>query len=539
MSQSPPLSILRSLAFTSVLAALSANAFAADTSLALSVPSTDDSRSAPLAGNDGAPAAATASGGNATLGVADDWSLLGNAATNPLRNFIGTTDAQPVVVRSDNKNVLSVRAIQVTQTATGYTANVLAGSPANSIALRVRGATVSGGGVTSGAVDPDFGNEGPNAVFDHYGTVGGGMNNEAGKDDGDPAYDAFATVSGGYRNKAAGEHASVGGGSGNIASQIGSVVGGGTSNVSAAFDTTVGGGSYNEATGHNTTVGGGAVNFASAWMSTIAGGYFNEASGRFGTVGGGEVNTASGDDSTASGGFQNEAFGEHSTVTGGSNNCAGGDKSWAGGHRAKVRLPFGTSSISRTVGCNDVLDVNTLGDVDGDEGTFVWADSKNFDFNSTGPNQFRARATGGFFFYTSINADGTPNVGARLSSGASAWSTLSDRNAKTAIEPVDVQGVLDAVIDLPINTWQYKTEGAAVRHMGPMAQDFSAAFGLGDDDKTISTVDPDGVALAAIQGLNAKLEAELASLRVERTAQVEEMAAMRRDLDALLRAGRR
>ena len=165
--------------------------------------------------------------------------------------------------------------------------------------------------------------------------------------------------------------------------------------------------------------------------------------------------------------------------------------------------------------------------------------SSRIDFNSTGPNQFRARATGGFFFYTSIHADGTPNLGARLASGASAWSTLSDRNAKTAIEPVDVQIILDAVIDLPINTWQYKTEGAAVRHMGPMAQDFSAAFGLGDDDKTISTVDPDGVALAAIQGLNAKLEAELAALRVERVAQGDEIAAMRRDLDALLVAGRR
>jgi len=39
-----------------------------------------------------------------------------------------------------------------------------------------------------------------------------------------------------------------------------------------------------------------------------------------------------------------------------------------------------------------------------------------------------------------------------------------------------------------------------------MAQDFSSAFALGQDDKHISVVDEGGVALAAIQGLNEKLE---------------------------------
>jgi hypothetical protein len=39
-------------------------------------------------------------------------------------------------------------------------------------------------------------------------------------------------------------------------------------------------------------------------------------------------------------------------------------------------------------------------------------------------------------------------------------------------------------------------------HIGPTAQDFYAAFKLGDDDKAISSVDPAGVALVAIQELN-------------------------------------
>lgn len=62
------------------------------------------------------------------------------------------------------------------------------------------------------------------------------------------------------------------------------------------------------------------------------------------------------------------------------------------------------------------------------------------------------------------------------------------------------------MVALPLTEWNYKSD-AAIKHFGPMAQDFHAAFGLGTDDKHISTVDDDGVELAAIQGLNHKVEA--------------------------------
>ena len=65
---------------------------------------------------------------------------------------------------------------------------------------------------------------------------------------------------------------------------------------------------------------------------------------------------------------------------------------------------------------------------------------------------------------------------------------------------------------MPITTWQYKTSREG-RHLGPIAEDFKQAFGLAGDGKSIPTVDADGVALAAIQGLNAKLEEENATLR--------------------------
>jgi dTDP-4-amino-4,6-dideoxygalactose transaminase len=50
--------------------------------------------------------------------------------------------------------------------------------------------------------------------------------------------------------------------------------------------------------------------------------------------------------------------------------------------------------------------------------------------------------------------------------------------------------------------------------MGVMAQDFYAAFGIGEDERHITTIDADGVAFAAIQGLNEKLETENAALEV-------------------------
>src|SRR5262249_18476924 len=85
--------------------------------------------------------------------------------------------------------------------------------------------------------------------------------------------------------------------------------------------------------------------------------------------------------------------------------------------------------------------------------------------------------------------------------------TTSDRNAKENFQPVSPEEMLDKVASLPIQEWNFKTD-ADTRHIGPMAQDFYATFGVGPDEKHIATVDAEGVALAAIQGLNKKLEAK-------------------------------
>ena len=99
----------------------------------------------------------------------------------------------------------------------------------------------------------------------------------------------------------------------------------------------------------------------------------------------------------------------------------------------------------------------------------------------------------------------------------------SDVNAKKDIVEADPAHVLERLSKVPVSTWRYKDLDGEVLHMGPMAQDFYAAFGLGGNDKRIATVDSDGVALAAIQGLyklvqelqedNAKLREDMERLK--------------------------
>ena len=69
----------------------------------------------------------------------------------------------------------------------------------------------------------------------------------------------------------------------------------------------------------------------------------------------------------------------------------------------------------------------------------------------------------------------------------------------STVDPIEV---LDKVAELKVESWRYKAEAPGTRHLGPVSQDFYAAFGLGEDDLHITTVDEGGVALAAIQGLN-------------------------------------
>ena len=92
--------------------------------------------------------------------------------------------------------------------------------------------------------------------------------------------------------------------------------------------------------------------------------------------------------------------------------------------------------------------------------------------------------------------------GCYILGAAASWTCTSDRATKADIAAIDPRDVLARLVDTPVSRWRFKGEPEAVRHMGPMAQDFRASFGLGYDDKGITGVDADGVAFAAIQGLH-------------------------------------
>ncbi len=280
------------------------------------------------------------------------WSSTGDSNTDPAVNFLGTTDGQPLVLRTFNARSLRIEPSSLTSgtPALPITSNTIGGSHANQVSSGVRGATIGGGGIPLAAGDPmfPFPDRGPNRVTDAYGTVGGGLDNQAGNASANVTDSAHATVAGGVGNMAQGWASSIGGGSNNLANASYSVVAGG---------------STNKADGNSSTVAGGEQNLASGMMATVGGGGYNVA------------------------------IGTQSTVAGGNVNCAGASLSWVGGQRGKVRPGWDP-------GPNGACGGLSYPGGDGDRGTFLWADSQNVDFVSTGTNQFLIRAQGGMAINT-------------------------------------------------------------------------------------------------------------------------------------------
>lgn len=254
--------------------------------------------------------------------------------------------------------------------------------------------------------------------------------------------------------------ATVGGGAGNVAGDIDATVSGGTGNVASFHFATVGGGTQNLANSTAAIVSGGDHNLAQGAYSSVLGGLNNNAEGYMAAIGGGAGNTASGD---------------HAVVPGRFANTAAGDYSFAAGTKAEVNAEH--------------------------PGIFLFADSSLLPFPSLAPNEFAVRATGGVRLVTAIDNSGAPLAGVRLSAGSGAWESLSDVNLKFGFAPVDENQILQSLMMLPVRSWYYRGQDASMQHIGPTAQDFHAAFNLGEDNHYISTVDADGVALASIQEL--------------------------------------
>ena len=228
-------------------------------------------------------------------------------------------------------------------------------------------------GVASTTGEPDNGDR-------KYCTVGGGVSNTAGGEG--------ATVGGGVSNTASWTYATIGGGGDNTASGTSATVGGGVSNTASNSYATVGGGAGNTASWINATVGGGGGNTASGYCATVGGGFYNSASGYWAIVGGGHYNRARGDYSVVSGGGgywpadSNSSIGGNSAIGGGIGNTASGYAATVPGGLGNVAFGSYSFAAGRHAKANHA-------------GTFVWADSTDVDFASTGDNQFLIRASGG------------------------------------------------------------------------------------------------------------------------------------------------
>lgn len=415
------------------------------------------------------------------------WKAGGNSGTTAGTHFLGTTDNVALELKANN-----LRAFRVEPTSSNAP-NILLGAAQNSVASGVVGAVISGGGAGTYAgsavtnlVQSDFGSIGGggangiktgslgarigggylNLVTNGtYATIGGGYANAASTNS--------ATVGGGFYNVASGFESTVGGGQANIASGSVSFVGGGVTNIASGFESAVVGGELNDATGAISFVGGGYFNAASAYGAVVGGGYANGAVGTNSIVAGGESNLASNSVATVSGGYFNGATGQGATVPGGWANLASGSNSFAAGFVANA----------------------------GHNGAFVWSDSSSATtFGSTVANQFNVRAAGGTRIFSNAGA----TLGVQLDANATSWSALSDRNAKKDFAPVDGREVLRKLDGVAVQSWRYKwDEAGSTPHLGPIAQEFKAVFYPGRDDKSISTLEFDGVELAAIQGLHA------------------------------------
>ena len=219
---------------------------------------------------------------------------------------------------------------------------------------------------------------------------------------------------------------------------------------------------------------------------------------------------ASGDQSVLITGGEGQASGAQSMVLGGNNLKATGDEAVViGGNNA-----IGSGTHSVTIGVHNHMngaqgaDAWALGGsaLAQHDGSFVFDDNSD---DSTGcypssSNYYQTtwKASGGFRIFTNTIC----TVGPEVTPGSGSWSSISDVNTKDFISPVDPAHILDGLAALPMSTWQYKGQ-TGVWHIGPMAQDLYDAFGLGESETTITTIDGIGLALAGIQGLYQQLTA--------------------------------
>jgi hypothetical protein len=444
----------------------------------------------------------------------------------------------------------------------------------NSIQTNATYSSIAGGGrnviqpyADHSAIGGGFGNVIQSGA--EFATIAGGQGNQNAASD--------STIGGGYNNSILnqGYTSFLGAGTqnrieGNNISDMNNFLGSGQYNSIQydAINSFLGGGNNNSIGTNASTafLGGGTYNVigTNVLNSVIVGGATNSIvyPGIYAAIGGGQGNNIFGADSTIAGGAQNQigsgsGYGfigggsgnvidynsQFSTIAGGVYNYispTAGAGAIGGGQGNSIYTGAGFGSIPG--GWGNIVGVNANYSLAAGynawvqhAGSFVWSDNSVVaSTTSIAANSWTARATGGARFISAVNGSGTPTAGVSLAAGGGSWTSLSDRNAKENFSDVDAKNILAKVAAMPVLTWNYKTQDKTIRHIGPMAQDFKAAFNVGESDTGITTVDEGGVALAAIQGLNQKLEAEAKSKDAEIDALKQSLSELKKQVQTLV-----
>ena len=157
--------------------------------------------------------------------------------------------------------------------------------------------------------------------------------------------------------------------------------------------------------------------------------------------------------------------------------------------------------------------------------------AKRWSFGTLGNGDLRFNAVGSGAVEVRINRAGDMDVRGQVICGGGCVNP-SSRELKTDFALVDEEDILERLTSLPMRTWRYKGSADTPTHMGPVAEEFHEVFGLSDSTQ-ISTIDVNGVTMAAVKGLNKKLERkeqELAALQAENAEFALRLAALEREL---------
>ena len=217
-------------------------------------------------------------------------------------------------------------------------------------------------------------------------------------------------------------------------------------------------------------------------------------------------------------GLNNDVL-DHAGVAIGQNNWSDGDAAVAIGYSSTADADYSMAFGYRA-------------STNGRTGAKVFGDASTTDsIEAVANNEFAVRAAGGYRFRTNA----TLTTGCNLPAGSGVFSCSSSRTLKDNFATISGDDILARIRRVPVSSWSYLAEGRHVRHIGPFAEDFHAAFGVGTDDKSIGLLDIDGVNFAGVKALDERAtrqEAEIQALRA-RNAELEARLAR---LEALLPA---